>query len=168
MKVITSELLSKFFSKLSNIFAKKTDIKSITINNNLTTTTSGSALDAVQGKVLNDSITSLNSNRVVTASFYTNGITITSPIVSYSYTHTYGFTEDIIEVHAGNPAYGAIEKLNLANFDLTNNKLYKVDGSASLLKLSGSGNTITIKSSGGYAFYFIIRYNPKVTRVSAL
>ena len=61
-----------------------------------------------------------------------------------------------------------IEKLNLTDFDLTNNKLYKVDGSASSLKISGSGNTITIKSDDGYAFYFIIRYNPNITTVSAL
>lgn len=139
------------------------------VANNLVTTESGYALDARQGKALNDLITSLNSNRVVTDSFYGKGISITSPIQSFSYSHNYGFTKDIIELHAGHPAYGGIEKLNLTDFDLTDNKLYKVNGSASSsLKISGSGNTITIKSASNYNFYFIIRYNPNITTVSAL
>ena len=62
MKVINTTLLKKFYNKLTTIFAKKTDIKSVNIINNLTTTTPGSALDASQGKALNDSITSLKKS----------------------------------------------------------------------------------------------------------
>lgn len=137
-----------------------------TVVNNLTTTATGYALDAVQGKALNDLITSLNSNRVITESFYTQGITITSPI--HSYANLYGFTKDIIEVHAGNVARGGIKKLNLSIFDLPNNVFYNMDGTTPSVTLSGSGNTITLKAPSSYWYYFIIRYNPNVTTVSAL
>lgn len=65
MKVISIDSLKKFYNKLSTIFAKKSDIKTVNINNNLTTTTSGSALDATQGKVLDNKITDLKNLSVM-------------------------------------------------------------------------------------------------------
>ena len=62
MKVINANLLDKFYKKISNIFAKKSETAGCNIANNLTTTVSGSALDATQGKILNDSITSLKKS----------------------------------------------------------------------------------------------------------
>lgn len=58
-KVIFGKI-TKWFSDMTNLVATKLNIANVV--NNLTTTTSGYALDARQGKALNDSVNSLSSN----------------------------------------------------------------------------------------------------------
>lgn len=58
--------ITKWFSDMTALVATKLNISSVV--NNLTTTESGYALDARQGKTLNDALTSLSANVVTDAS----------------------------------------------------------------------------------------------------
>ena len=141
--------------------------------NNLTTTTTGSALDAVQGKTLNDGISSLKSNRTVTAIFSTkNGIKITSPMESASM--EYIFTSDIIDVIAGSPGYVSLKRLDLSKLPYSSNVGYIIrDMAGNDLKSSYTitigTNTLTIKpvfQERVSSFY--VRYNSAVTSINVL
>lgn len=64
MKVITTNLLNRFWKNgvkpIKDSLSSKVNVSDIV--NNLTTTAANKALDARQGKALNDKITTLNSN----------------------------------------------------------------------------------------------------------
>ena len=142
-----------------------TDTKT-TVVNNLTTTTTGYALDANMGRVLsaqlNAAINELAMNKVMTESFSSGSIKITSPITTF-YNH-HSFSSDIIDLYAINVmSAGATYQLDLSYF--TDSKIALMNGDMSTVyTVSISNNTVTI--SGNCTTYWVIRYNRGITTVT--
>lgn len=81
MKVITTNRLNRFWKNgvkpIKDALANKLD--SAKVINSLLTTAAGYALDARQGKVLNDSITELNNNMTANDCADSDKVTLKSP-----------------------------------------------------------------------------------------
>lgn len=106
------------------------------LTNNLTTTTTGTALDAAQGKVVSDSITA-HRNRIAA-----NAIAITGKL-------SIGDTNSLVRKVSGYRLLTPAEITKLANQSGTNTGDQTISISGSRITLSGNGGFVDVPSSGG-------------------
>ena len=153
LKFTSKNTLSRIFSRLSEIFVKKNDIV-----DNVTSTDTNKPLSANQGKVLNESISTLNSNMIPHQKWYisageTRRVLVRDP---------YGDGNLVIfSTYFVIPSYKSIFFASSGNGNNTNSgqnititKLLESSVvTVSLVNEKGSYNCFDITNNGEYAIY---------------
>ena len=139
--------------------------------NNLTTTGAGHALDARQGKVLNDSINHIKQWETTLSSVEldpTSIIRIDSPHEYYAPNNCYVFTKDIIEISIVSAGYNLGVHMTLGKVYRSNGK-FTADGVNTSLVTFEIDNRgyLAISLTNHYSAHFIMRYNNGITQIAS-